>query len=332
MGIKFNEALRNDIISLKTLKMIPNKCECGHEYELSNSMKTLVCTNKNCKENIVRRVKTFCNKLGLNIETQDIRDITDKINIITPFQLLIIEDAVEHNIVTESDIHDLKDFIQSIKNIKEKEYFLYNIVELCGIKEIEKVAYKIFDGFSSFDEVFDEIESGQIAFINERLGIKSSDSSIISVDIYNKIISLKEELMFAETQLKIKKYDKKILYIAFCDSIIPYVNKSELIDFLNDRYNYKFVVVSNINESTDILVKNFDGNNSKYRAAKIINDRFIAESMNKGEITLSNIGKTKEGELKPLGSRIYIDELINILKRLNTIKWGEQSWPEKDIE
>lgn len=320
MGIKFKEALDNKLISPDIIKILPSKCKCNNELMFTDSIRELQCSNKNCYTNISNRILKFCNDTNIDLNISKIYNLVIKLKLISPYQILLLEDAYNSKLITKEDVENIDDILQQIRNIKSKQYNLYEIAKLCEIDNINKVAYKLFNGFASFEEAFEEIDTGQVSFINERLGTKSSDSSVLAVEIYNNILELKEELLFGETQLSVKDNTKKIIRIAFSDNVLPFINKGELIDYLNNTYNYKFIIVTTISDTTDILIKNSDGNTNKYRAAKLINERFIADSMNKGEITLKDIGVFKEKELKPIGSRIYIETLDNILKRLNILR------------
>lgn len=320
MGISFEEAIKNNIITPQNIQYIPTKCKCGANLEFSESFKHIQCTSENCKMIIVNRIENICSKIGMQFNQSDILKIVDKLKLITPYQILMLDKALEEKLINKNEIQSLTDNIQILKEFKDKEYYIYNIAELCGIEDISKVAIKIFDGFESFEDAFEEIEIAQVSFINERLGIKSSDSSILSVDIFNKLIALKEELIFGETQLNIKRYKKKLIKISFCDNVLPFINKSELLNYLNYKFDYKFSICTAITESTDILIKNADGNNNKYRSAKLINDKYIADSMNKGELVLNDIGKFKNNQLKPIGSSIYIDTLENVINRLHSLE------------
>jgi hypothetical protein len=108
--------------------------------------------------------------------------------------------------------------------------------------------------------------------------------------------------------------------MAFADNVIPFVNKSELMDWLNSTYEYEFVQITTISDYTDILIRNANSNSNKIRSARLINDKYIADSINNGDFTLNDINKTKQGELKPIGSKVYIDTLENIIEKLNKLK------------
>lgn len=320
MSITFTDALDNNLISDNIIKMLPRKCKCGADYVFNDSLKEIQCTNKDCSESIVNRCRTFVNKTGISVSEEGLRTLITKFKMITPFQLMMLDEVYSSGLVTSNDVSNIDDIVQNIKNIKQNELLIYEIVKLCCIENISNTAERIFGGFESVSDAYDEIEAGQISFINERLGIKSSDSSIFSFEIFNELIDIKEELLFAETQFNVKKIQKKSLRIAFADNILPFVNKMELIDMLNYRFNYNFIHVVVISENTDILVKNDADGNSKTRSARLINDKFVADEMNNNRISLSDINKLVDGELKPVGCKVYVDTLDNIIDRLSKLE------------
>lgn len=320
MSISYTDVKSNELISDSILKLIPRTCNiCGRELQFSDSLKMVQCTNKNCKGKILKRCLLFNRTLGIEISTQDLIQIIGKLNIITPYQLLMIDEVMDSGIYDFCDIQNIDKAIQIIKKLKQEEHFIYNIVEWCGIEELSKIAQKILYGFNSIEEVYEEIDSSRVIFLNERLGIRSSDSTIISVEIYNLILAIKEELIFAETQLKIRKH-KNVVRLAFSDSNIGhFINKAELIQYLEYTYDISVLHISSINSYTDILIKNGSSSNTKLRIARTINEKYIADSINNGEFNLDDIGKFEDNKLKPIGSIIYIDKLDNILDRLDIL-------------
>lgn len=317
MSISITEAENNKLMSSRAISILPKKCLCGSELSFSDSLKKLQCSNTNCKAAILYRCNTFCKKTDLNITESELIGLIEKLSLITPYQLLQLDAVYKENLINKLDIQDIENVIQKLNNIKSSEYFMYQIIELSGIEEINNIAKKLFYGFNSVDEIFEEIEASRVIFFNERLGIRSSDSTIISVEIYNKVMSIQEELIFAETQFKVKKH-RNVLKVVFADNNIgKFINKAELLEYLENRYEYTFLHTSNICNSTDILIKNGGVSSTKARIARTINEKHIAEQINNGSISLNDIGKFEEGKLKPIGSIIYIDTLEHILDRLD---------------
>lgn len=319
MSIGFNEALDNEVLSPILLKSIQRKCRCGADIVFSDSLRNAHCSKDNCICTVIDRVSAINKKLNLNISDVDIENIVRKLKMSTPYQIFMLEVVVNNGIITHADIHNLDSVMHNLKKAKHREYNLFEIAEMSGIISIANTAKAIFYGFDSVSEAYSEIDRGQLSFISERLGLSTTESSTLGVEIYNQLIQFMEEFLFAEMQLKVKKYSDYKLNIAFCDSVFPFVNKQEYIEYINSITKFKFNFVSSISMDTDILIRNSTDNNSKSRAARIINDKFIAESMNSGELNLSDIGVFRDGEIKPIGNIIYIcksDELVNRLKRL----------------
>lgn len=310
MGITFEEASKYNLIKKETLRILPSKCGCGAPVELSDSLRELYCTDRNCKYNLTFRIVEFCEKLSIPISNDIANRLVTKYNLISTYQMMQI-----------GQINDLslRNTKMGIAGIKDKTFTLSEIAKLSCIDDIEYIADKIFSGFSSFEEFFDELDRSQVTFLNARLGIYGNATSL-SVQVLTELNSLREELIFGEAVLKIKPIDKNIIRVVFSDSSEPFMNRSEAIEYLNSQYNsYDFELFSQVNESTDILIMNSDSNNEKYRDAKIINDDYVEKLMNNEEIEYDEIGSFKDKSFKPVGSKIYIDSLTNIINRFNEI-------------
>lgn len=320
MSIKFNEALNNEILSPIILKNIQPKCKCGAEIVFSNSLRNAYCSDRNCIYKVISRVKELNELLRLELSDIDIENIVKKLSITTPYQILMLDAVVKAGSITNADIHNIDTVLQKLEQAKQLEYEIYQIAEMSGLESIKTTAKAIFSGFDSVSEAYNEIEKGQLSFVNERLGLITAEASTLGVEIYSQLTDFMEEFLFAEMQLKVKKYSDYKLNIAFCDNIIPFVNKREFIEYINSLTKYKFNFVSSISTYTDILIRNSTENNSKSRTARIINDKFIAESINSGKISLGDIGVFRDNEIKPIGNIIYVcksDDLIHRLKGLS---------------
>lgn len=319
MSIELNEALENDILSPALLKNIPSICKCGAKMILSDSLRYARCSRYNCIYTVINRVKYINSKMQLGISDIEIENIVNKLKLSTPYQIFMIDSAAKSGIITSMDIRNLDNVLSNLRIAKQKEYYVYEVIEMSGIESIVSTAKTLFVGFDSISEAYNEIDKGQLAFISERLGLTTTEASALGVEIYNQLIEYIEEFLFAEMQLNIKKYSEYKFNIAFNDGVFPFLNKSEYIEYINSLTKYKFNFVHSISLNTDILIRNSSDNGSKSRAARIINDKFVAESVNKGELNISDLGLIKYGELKPIGDYIYIcssDELISRLKRL----------------
>ena len=313
MGISIDEAVRNQLISSECASILPKKCNCGADLELSDSLRWLYCTSNNCRYNLLKKINKLCDKIDISISDKDINKLIDKLNLISHYQILMLNDNIKNHI---ADIDINTDKLSEFRN---RAFYIYEIAELCCDETIEKIAKTLFYGFNSFDEAYNEIDEGQVSFIDERIGVSNTDSMTLSYSIYESLLSLREEFIFIESQLKIRKFNDR-LKIAFADNTLPFINKTEFIDFLNFKYKYIFCTVSTIKDDTDILVSNSGVDSNKNKIASLINNKYIAEKMNNGEMTLSDINKLDNEHLKPLGSTVYVTNIESLLNHLDELE------------
>ena len=163
--------------------------------------------------------------------------MVDKLRFITPFQVLMLDEIYESNSEVLKCIQNLESIVNQIKLAKSKSYKLYSIAELTGIIEIDNIAKDIFFGFNSFDEAYQYIELGQISFINDRLGFKVQENNAISLELYNKLTKLKDELQLAELKLTVDNYENT-KFGEINEFIIYWLPKME-----HNKYNYVIKII-----------------------------------------------------------------------------------------
>jgi len=287
MGISFEDIKENGIINTVSLNMLSCTCREGNRLEFNIPLNKLECNNKDCKCHIFNRLDT--------IGMKDIEDIVYRYNIISPYQLFTIT---------------------PYNRMCNKELYLHEVISLCGIEEISPIAYKLAYGYNSIDEFYTELS---IDYINLRLGIDNEDMSPISYFIYNTLLELRDELIFAESLFKIKSYNNR-LRMAFNDSYDKFLNLWEFIENISNRFNrYTFIPIVTIDDNTDILIKNSGLESERSRLARIVNDKYTARLLNSDKYTLEDIGKFTGESIKPIGSLIYIDNINNLIKRLEVL-------------
>lgn len=316
MAIKFDEAIENGLISQSLGAGIDNKCIYGNELQFNESLTKLECSDESCKCHLVERINNFLNEINLNISCNTIKEIVDTLGLITPYQIMQLDEIYD----SDSKLYNIPDIdklIDKVKYTKSKKYEVYEIFNFCGIKDISAVSKELFYGFKCVDDIYNELDRAQIAFISERLGINNNECMAISLRIYEELKGIQDEMIFAESLFDI--YYNKALNIVFVDNVVPYINKMEYTEYLSSKFNIKCNFTTTIDENTDIVISNYSSRGKKIKLAESINDKYIANEINKGQLNLSDIGKDNELGLKPIGQTIFIcttDELIRKLEQL----------------
>lgn len=319
--IQIKEVETNKLLSSNIIKSIPKTCKCGCDLEFSESLQELVCKNKKCTSVIAKRMLEMV-KL-MNLKTWDELTCTtlcEQFKFSTPFQALIVKQITDNNISV--DINNFEDKVKDIEQFKKRKIHLWKVVEYANIRYVSHIAKELFGNYDSFEKAYRDIELGQVAFISEKLGINSNEPSVISIKIYDELQEYKEELMFAETQLNIIKYESDPIKMSIAGSINGFLNKLSFLEYLDIRYNNRisFVLDGNISEDTKILLVDFDTDSKKVRTAKRINEEYISDCVSNDEIDMDNIGKfSSYKDLYAIGEKIMIvksEELINRLDRV----------------
>lgn len=319
--ITIKEAIDNRLLSPDILNSIPTHCKCGAELQFTESLTELQCTNTQCIYGTSRRLNKLLHQLNITTWTEsDCDNICKQFNFTTPFQVFLSKQITDNNI--KVDIIDFDKKVKEIEAIKAKEIELWKIVKYANIRYISTLAEKMFSSYDSMYEAYTDIEKGQVSFISEKLGIYNNEPSVLAILIYDELNSHKEELLFAETQFKIIKHTANPIRIAIADSVSGYLNRSDFLNELNNRYYGKvsFVLDSSITEDTKILVVETDNTSTKYRTAKRINERFISQSIANSEYTLSEVGKFRSyKDLLAIGEKVAICKGSELIARLDKV-------------
>ena len=313
--ISFDDAIEHGILNKEVLKLTKGFCKCGTQLFIDNSYRRIICPNEDCKERFIESEQKLCKYIGFDIGHDELDKINTKYNIISQYQLLQLDELYSSGQISESDVHDIESYVQKIKEFKNRELFIYELFEMSGLDIISNVAYNLFFGFNSVKEVYDEIDKSQVIFINERLGFNNKSISI-SVMLYKVLENIRESMFYVESMFKIKQYENRVM-IAFNDDIGDYLNRTEFMELINEKYNRTFVMVTLITENTDIIIMNSWNKTYKIRKADEINDNSIAKMLNNNDIDMIEIGKFNDKQLKPYGKQIYIDSLNNVLERFD---------------
>lgn len=313
--VKDNELLPENLIST-----LNEKCECGGEILISESLSEVQCSNPNCIFKVTSRTKRFLEYLGLNNWIQlDIEQAVRKFNIVTPYQFMILNDLTNE---LKSIVSGATKKIEDINKVKDKKFHLWQIVKYADIPYISSIAYELFGSYDSVEKAYNDIEAEQVSFLVEKLGINSNEPSVIALLVYNKLLEVKDELLFGELQFNIIKYSVNPLKIVISTDIEGFVNKYEYMEYLNTRYKdqVSFVLESKISSNTVVLINERSFDSLKYRTAKRINEEYVKESVESNLFKYSDVGRQRsDGELLKVGEKIAIISGQELVERLDKL-------------
>lgn len=276
MGIRYTEVMENGLISDEVLALIPEVCpECGSEIEFTESLKQIYCGNSRCKAKIAARLEYMAKKMGVDGWGESTcLNVVKRFGLISPYQVFIIP-----NNKSCDGVSSFNSKLRDMLNSEKRKAQLWEVVMYGGIPSIETTAYKIFNGYTSIAEVYEDIERYQVSFIADKLGLKNSDGGVLACRIYNILMEYKEELEFAETCFEIESITGDIYEIAITGGVDGYKSKGDFIDYINNKFKGKahFNLMNTVTTRTKYLIVDGGTSSSKYRKAEKLNTEGKAE-------------------------------------------------------
>ena len=323
MGVALQTVIDNELLSEDIIDCIPHECECGSPIEFTDSLRQIYCSNPRCLYKVAARLEAMAKAMQADGWGESTCIEVCKIfKLKSPYQVFLLENAVADGISSLDGVAAFPKKVASICDPARKKVELWEVVKLAGIPSIETISYKIFDGYNSLTEAFNDIEKGQVPFIADKLGLKNAETGVMAVRVYNTLLEYKDELLFGEKQFQIYKPTGETLHIAITGGVQGFKNKGEFIRYINDRYNGKVnaMLMSSVTSQVDILIADGDTSSRKYKSAERINAKHLEKLMDAGETDEEDIGVFNEyKDLHPIGERVFITDSVEVFGRLDRV-------------
>lgn len=250
----------------KFAEILPEYCDtCGAPMEIGETLTGLHCSNPRCKDKMVMRIKAVCNDLGiLRFGESTIEKFIDYYDPESPMDIFELEEGMD----LAPDVSP-KISLDVIHQIKEKNKMqLWEYVMFTNIPFVRTSARKIFQGYKNLDEAYKDIESGGIAFIQDKLGIKNDEVSIQAIKIYNNLTEYKYDLYCGIGHIQIIDMSDKIQLKVVCSDQVggKFVKKSEFYAYVNNNFDRIHVdFLPSVTKDIDYLVwAGADGSPARY--------------------------------------------------------------------
>lgn len=255
-------------LPLEFAECLPEFCPtCGGVMELSESLTGLHCSNPRCPDKLVMRIKAICQDLGiLGFGESTIEKFLEYHRITNPLSIFSLRKGM---VLSDEVSEKVSDSI--ISQIEEKRNFLlWEYVRVANIPNVQTSARNIFQGYSSLRDAYADIESGGIAFIQDKLGIDNNgEVSIKAMKIYKSLMEYKGDLLECEGDVNIIDMSNKRELNVVCSDQVGggFAKKAEFYAYINSTFADKVHVnfLPSVNKSINYLVwAGADGSPARY--------------------------------------------------------------------
>lgn len=305
MGIPISDVMEHGLLSDEVLDCIPHECEyCGSAIEFTDSLRQIYCPNRYCTLKVAARLELMAKEMkadGWGEAT--CREVCKRFGMKSPYQVFLLEGK---------QCDGVPAFGKKIKSIcdwEKRRIELWQVVKLGNIPSIDTIAYKIFGGYDSLEEAYEDIQKLQVPFIADKLGLRNSSSGVMAVNIYNTLMEYKDELLFGESKFDIYKPTGDTIYIAITGGVQGFNNKSEFIRYINNRYGGKVnaMLMNSVSSKIHALVSDSLSTSNKYKTAQRLLARQKSENLQR-----EAMGEPRVWEILISDSRNLIMELDKI--------------------
>lgn len=269
MSISLSEVIENNLVPHEILECIPNegKCEfCDSEIEFTDTLVNIYCPNRYCGAKIGARLEFMAKAMQVDgWGKSNCRTVCSIFNLKSPYQVFLLEGKSCDSVAA------FEKKVNSICDRNKRKLQLWEVVRLGSLPGIDGIAFKIFDGYKTIADAYKDIETYQVPFISNKLGMNESETAVLAVKIYNTLIEYKGELEFAETMFEIYKAEGTNLNIVITGNVSGkgYATKAEFISKIKLITDGVFNIIrqGGVNKETDILISDTEEHSDKYEKA-----------------------------------------------------------------
>lgn len=255
-------------LPIKFVECIPEYCtSCGALMEIGETLTGLHCSNPKCKDKVVMRIKSICQDLGvLSFGESTIEKFVDYYGISNPLNVL----ALQEGMLLSDEVSEKVSTSIIAQLHKKRNFLLWEYVMLANLPYIRTSARKIFQGYTTLEDAYNDIEAGGVDFIQKKLGIANEgEVSVQAMKIYSTLMEFKDDLFECVIEINIiNMEDKKELNVVCSDQVGGEFNKkAEFYAYINETFTDKVHVnfLPSVNKSIDYLVwAGADGSPARY--------------------------------------------------------------------
>lgn len=264
MGFTYEEVAERNLIPADVLETVPETCPvCGSDIEFTFSLKQIYCKNNKCALKVAARLESMAKAMKADGwgESACLK-VCQAYKLITPYQIF----AIGERGLPCPDIPAFDKKLASICDPEKRKVRLWEVVRYAGIPSIETIAFKIFDGFDSMEQAYEQIEKYQAPFIAERIG---TSNGVMAIHIYEALMEHKEELMYGEQKFDVYVPTGEQVIMAITGKAYGYSSKGEYVKTINDKFKGKVnvVLMNSVSARVNVLIADGDTSSNKFKTA-----------------------------------------------------------------
>lgn len=177
------------------LELLPQVCPhegCNSPTLISETLTTLCCSNPRCPVKVSRRLLAMLQKLGIKgIGESACRRFVDELGLTNPLLVFAYNPDEDGTFTSSTNMEISRKFYRDLQS--RNNFTLGEFVRIAQLPDIQSSAIEIFDGYSSLEKAYEDIESQGIDFVRRKLGIgKESELDRLVPRVYDELMLIRD--------------------------------------------------------------------------------------------------------------------------------------------
>lgn len=241
---------------------LPKTCpECGYPMEMSEALTQLHCSNFRCPTKVAQRLVAIMSALGVkDMGEARAEAFVRHFGLTNPLVIFAYEPDVDGPMADSISIDVSKKIVSQLEG--RKSFTLPEYIRIANLPFIQMGAFSVFEDFDDLNEAYEKIESGGVAYIQDKLSIKEKGDDSISVralKIYDTLMTFKEDLISILPYVTIIKTHcegmQMIKAVCSTEVGVGFRTKADFYATCNNLYpNIHIEFGSSVTKKTDYLV------------------------------------------------------------------------------
>lgn len=279
--ILVKDLVDNSNLPKEFIDVLPKICDtCNSPIEISETLTILRCTNELCLDKAVHRLVAMLKDLGVkNMGESKCRKFLEQLADPNPYAIFMYHPDEDGELFKGCSMDFSWGIFDQIDS--KRSMYLWEYVKIGNLPHIRDISRKLFSDYNDLDSFYNDLEEGEVDFIQNLLDIKGTEDtiSVKALAVYDTLVTFKDYLYQAIDYVDIKTVNVPVLNICLSTSVGGgYRSKQDFVQTMIKKYGNKVMlnVLGSVTKSCDVLVWSKVGTETtKVKKAKSINSKRV---------------------------------------------------------
>lgn len=227
--------------------VLPERCSCGAELEISETLCSVSCPNPKCITKVTQRLVSMLSYIGvLGMGEARCRTFLERAKLYNPYAIFAMVPDVDAARLCEGGTDEKRTLTRVMLNDvyaqlqTRREYTLGEYVKIGFLPDIQDSATALFADYSDLTLFYADLDVKGTALIAKQLGLPEDGARVMS--IYNSLLTFREDLLAGIRYVTIKEPERSVNVCISVGAGVPYKSKAEFKAAVKNEFGEKVYI------------------------------------------------------------------------------------------